>query len=462
MLSNELSNKQIVEKYKTAFEENEKDFLDTFFQFLKYESVSADPAFTEQVLSCCDFVKGYLEDMGLEVEVWRASKGHPCLFAEHRAGPDKPTILFYHHYDVQPVDPLDLWESAPFEPTVKDGDIFARGTSDNKGQCYYSISALKQFLETGKKENLNVKVLIEGEEEVGSGALFELMEEKKERFKADYCMLVDVGIPSLKMPAVTLGSRGIITFDIECIASNTDLHSGAMGGVAYNPLRALTEVLAKAHHEDGSIAIDGFYDGIEEIDMSNLLQYDLQPVLNEFEIKALHKEKGRTSLESNWTRPTFEINGLHGGYGGAGFKTVIPAKAILKLSCRLAVGQDPEHVSKCVQKFLKTNIKEGMELKIHVHHGGKSFFTSSEGNLAQIAKVAYEEVLGEKAGFMLCGGTLPIAYELAKAVGGETIGFGYALDTDLVHAPNEHFSIERLKYGFLTIGLILETLAKQK
>ena len=462
MISSGLASEEIAKKYKEYFEDNEKKLLDDFFTFLKFESVSADPAYENQVLACCAFVKKKLEEMGLSVEEWNASKGYPCLFAEHIASEDKPTILFYHHYDVQPVDPLELWKSPPFEPEIRDGKIFARGTCDNKGQCFYSISAVKQFLDWGKKENLNIKILIEGEEEVGSGSLFELFDKKKDRFKADYGLLVDVGIPSLDMPAVTVGFRGIVTFDIDCVASNSDLHSGAMGGVAYNPLRALVELLAKAIDEKGEITIPGFYDGIETIDRKDLLEYDLSPTLKEFDIKATHKEEGYSSIESNWTRPTFEINGVHGGYGGAGFKTVIPAKANCKISCRLAPGQDPKKVGECVIKFLNENIKEGMDLKIRFDHGGKGYCTSAKGKLAQITKTAYEEVLQKKAGFIMCGGTLPISYDLAKAIDGETLGMGYALDTDLIHAPNEHFAVDRMKYGFMTIGLILETLAKQK
>lgn len=452
----------VSKKYQEYFEKHEKKILEDYFSLLKFKSISADPAHKKDIEECSQWVFSFLKEAGCHVEVWKTPV-NPVIFAKHQAkNPNRPTILIYHHYDVQPVDPLELWNSPPFEPTIVGNDVYARGASDNKGQCLYGIYAVKAFLEIGKKEDLNIKVIIEGEEEVGSSGLFHVLEERKSSLKADYVAIIDAGIPSLEEPAVTLGFRGIVTFDVECSGSNVDLHSGQLGGIAYNPLRGLVEVLAKVWDKEGRVTIDNFYDDIIEQNAKELMQIDLKPLIEKFELKALHKEKGYTSLESNWARPTFEINGLSGGYAGPGFKTVIPAKACCKISCRLVPGQDPVKVGECVKQFLQKNIAKGFDIKVELHHGGEAYRASSKGPFAGKIKEAYEDVTGIETGFVLAGGTLPIATKFAEVCGGETIGIGYGFDDDYIHAPNEHFGIDRLKYGFMTIGSLLELLAGMK
>lgn len=453
---------RISKKYQEYFEKHEKKILEDFFSFLKFQTISADPAHKKDIESCSQWLASFLKEAGCSVEVWKTPI-NPVVFASHQAtSANRPTILIYHHYDVQPVDPLELWKTPPFEPTVIGKDIYARGVSDNKGQCWYGINAVKAFLEIGKKEDLNIKVIIEGEEEVGSEGLFHVLKEKKKFLKADYVAIIDAGVPSLKEPAVTLGFRGIITMDVECSGSNVDLHSGQLGGIAYNPLRGLVEVLAKVWDKDGKVTIDHFYDGITKQDSKELMELDVKPLIDSFELKALHHEKGFTSLESNWIRPTFEINGLSGGYSGPGFKTVIPSKACCKISCRLVPGQDPIKVGEYVKHFLQKNIAKGFDLKVELHHGGEAYRTSARGPFASKIKQAYEDVIGVEAGFILAGGTLPIATKFAEMTGGETIGMGYGFDDDYIHAPNEHFGIDRLKYGFMTVGSLLELLAGEK
>lgn len=445
-------------KYQEYFEKHQKNILESFFTFLKFPSISADPAHKKDIMACANWVGAFLKSVGFEVEMW-PTPVNPVVFGMHKAEKKgSPTLLVYCHYDVQPIDPLELWKTPPFEPTIVGGEIVARGACDNKGQCWYALCALAAFLEIGKKENLNIKILIDGEEEVGSEGLFHVLEHQGDRLKADYAAIVDLGIPSLKQPAVTLGCRGIVTFDVECICSNVDLHSGQLGGIALNPLRALVDVLAKVWDKDGHIQIERFYEGIEPFDKSQLIDVDVQDLIDKFELKGLHHEKGYSSIESNWLRPTFEINGLSGGYAGPGFKTVIPSKASCKISCRLVSGQNADHVAKCVESFLKKNIAKGVELRVELHHGASAYVTSSKAPFSKKIKEAYEDVLGLETGFILAGGSLPICAKIAEVSGAETVGMGYGLDDDYIHAPNEHFGLDRLKYGFMTVGSLLELL----
>jgi acetylornithine deacetylase/succinyl-diaminopimelate desuccinylase-like protein len=445
-------------KYQDYFEKHQDDILSRFFTFLRFPSISADPWHKADINACANWVAAFLKNVGFEVELW-PTPINPVVFAMHQAQKkDRPTLLVYCHYDVQPVDPLELWKTPPFEPTIREGEVFARGACDNKGQCWYALSALAAFLKIGKKENINIKILIDGEEEIGSEGLFHVLNHRGDRLKADYAAIVDLGIPSLNKPAVTLGCRGIVTFDVECVGSNVDLHSGQLGGIALNPLRALVDVLAKVWDKDGHIQIEGFYEGIEPFDKSQLMEVDVQDLIDKFQLKGLHHEKGYSLIESNWLRPTFEINGLSGGYAGPGFKTVIPSKASCKISCRLVSLQNADHIAKCVEDFLKKNIAKGVELKVELHHGASAYVTSSQAPFVKKIKEAYEDVLGLETGFILAGGSLPICAKIAEVSGAETVGMGYGLDDDYIHAPNEHFGLDRFKYGFMTVGSLLELL----
>lgn len=258
-------------KYNDFLEKHHKKIIEDFYTFLKFPSISADPKHKQDIQNCAKWLAGMYQKAGFEAQVWE-TKVHPVIFAEHKASSSRrPTILFYHHYDVQPVDPLELWNHPPFDPIQKGSEIFARGAADNKGQCYYTLVALQAFMELGKKEDINIKVLVDGEEEVGSEGLFQILEEKEKLLKSDYSLIVDLGVPSLDLPAVTIGFRGIITFDIECICSNTDLHSGQFGGISYNPLKGLTQVLSKIWDEDGHVQIPHFYDSLLEVDEKSSL-----------------------------------------------------------------------------------------------------------------------------------------------------------------------------------------------
>jgi acetylornithine deacetylase/succinyl-diaminopimelate desuccinylase-like protein len=344
-------------KFDQWFEKNEKQILQDFLQFLKFPSISTDPAYKDNCLQTAEWLRCYLQKIGMTAVLWE-NPGLPVVFAEYcKAGPSRPTILLYQHYDVQPVDPLDLWQSAPFEPAIKEGKIYARGASDNKGQCFLTITALKGLLQVANDLQINLKLFIEGEEESGGKGTQYVIEKKKEALKADYLFAIDFDLPEKGVPGLTLGFRGLVAFNIECTNAAVDLHSVAHGGIALNPNRILAEILSKLWDEDGRIAIPHFYDEVkvwkkeelEKIDLS----FDEQTYRKEFGVGAFSKQKGISHREANWIYPTVEINGMWGGYTGAGFKTVIPAKAFAKISCRLVPEQDPKKIEQLVRDFFR-------------------------------------------------------------------------------------------------------------
>jgi acetylornithine deacetylase/succinyl-diaminopimelate desuccinylase-like protein len=452
-------------KFTHWYGHHQEQIFRDFFTFLSFPTIGTDPVYSREMRQTAEWLVVYLRKIGLEVALWETS-GHPIVFASYlHAGPNRPTVLIYHHYDVQPVDPLPLWHSDPFKPVLKDNHIYARGASDNKGQCFYSIQAIAAFLQLTQEISVNIKLFIEGEEESGGAGTFRHIPQKKEELKADYLLVVDGDIPGPDIPAISLGVRGITTMQAECINSSTDLHSGIHGGMAFNPNRALTLLLSKLWDDSGKVAIPGFYDQVrplskEEISHLNL-DFDENAYKKAFGIKALAGEKGYSLLESNWMRPTLEINGLSGGYTGTGFKTVIPAKAIAKISCRLVPDQDPSSMSQLVSDFLRASLTQGMELFIELYAGAAAYRTPFPSLLADSAAKVYTEVFGRPCHYLLHGGSVPIVAELAKVSGAEAIIIGTALAQDNIHAPNEHFGLDRFKRGFLVIGGILGTLSTQ-
>ncbi len=447
--------------FEAQFEKDKDKILTDYFTFLKFPTVATDPAHHKDVLACADWLTNYLKEIGLEVEQWETANA-PVLFAHDlKAGPEKPTLLLYCHYDVQPVDPLNEWITPPFEPTIRDDAVYARGASDNKGQCFYTITALKYLLKELKQLPVNLKFVIEGEEESGSSGLSKILQDKKEALKADYLLIVDSGMDSLEEPAITLGARGIICLEMTLQESKIDLHSGMAGGLAYNPNRALAELLAKLHDADGKVAIDGFYDEVTEI--SDL---EKKEISFNFDPEHFHKmfgfypngmEKGFSPTEAGWIRPTLEINGMRGGYTGPGFKTVIPAKASAKISCRLVPNQDPKKIAALVTDFLIKNTPKGMDLHVENLAGsGRGFRTDPQSKLANLLCQSYSDVFKKPCKKILIGGSVPISAELCEASEASLLLIGVALPGDHIHAPNEHFQLEGFKKGFLTICRTIE------
>ncbi len=452
---------------KKWYEEHKEEIQNDFCTFLRHQSVGADPSFNNEMKDTVQWLTGYLEKIGVNTEVWE-TPGHPVIYGEVlNAGPSRPTVMVYGHYDVQPVDPLHLWITPPFEPTVRDNHVYARGAMDNKGQCFYSITAVRAFLALSKKLNVNIKFFIEGEEECGSTntpAVF--CEKYAEKLKADHLMIVDAGMQGKDQPGVTLGLRGLISMSIRCRNASQDLHSGVHGGIVYNPLRALIQALGKMWNDKGSVAIPGFYDGIKNFTEEELKSIDMRfdPKRHEedFGIKVFHKEEGYSQIESNWLRPSLEVNGINGGYAGEGFKTVMPAVVDAKVSCRLVQGQDPDRIRYLIENFLRSELPEGMLLEIDHDRGGESVYCSADRPINQIAKKAYEEVFENPCNFILCGATVPIVTELQKATQADVAILGVGLDDDNIHAPNERFGLDRFEKGFLTMGRIFSLLGQEE
>ncbi len=439
----------------------DENCLQKFITFLKIPSISADPDYKEAIHNCADWVAEELRHMGFSVDIWQTS-GAPVVFASwDKAGKDRPTLLLYCHYDVQPVDPLELWDSPPFEPVIKNGNIYARGAQDNKGQCFYTLEAVRQLLKETGKLPINIKFCIEGEEECGSAGLLGELKKRPEQLQADYLAIVDLGMKDANTPAVTLGCRGIVAFELIAEGPKMDLHSGSHGGLVKNPIQALVQVLSELHDEQGKVAIPGFYDQVKSFSQEELaaiaLDFNEQQYEHDFGATPSGGELGYKPLERVWLRPTLELNGITGGYTGIGFKTVIPAKASAKFSCRLAANQDPEHIVKLVTTHLQALKIPGITFTVERLEGGGSAVNASPGSpIVQAFKKAYSEVFGVEAACVLEGGSIPVTAALKQASGAELVMVGLGLATDQIHSPNEHFALSRLEKGIKSMKRAFE------
>lgn len=452
--------------FEDWYENHQERVLRDFFTFLRFPSISTNRKYEQDVRRTASWLSEYMKKMGLEVDLWETSN-FPIVFGSYlKAGPARPTLLIYHHYDVQPTDPLDLWDNDPFEPIIKKNSVYARGSSDNKGQCFYSLTALKAYLELSSQIDINIKIVIEGEEESGSKGIKGILNAKKEELKADYLIIGDAGISNIESPAVTLGMRGISSLEIECKNSFIDLHSGIHGGIALNPNRVLATLIANMWEPSGKVAIPHFYDHVQfpikkwadSLDMT----FDQDLYTKEFGVHAFSNEKGYSLQESNWLRPSLEVNGMWGGYIEAGFKTVIPSKASVKISCRLVPNQDPQKIIQNIVEYFKKNAPPGMEISVKIGEGCKAFCCFPDSVIAKIAVLAYEEVFKKPCKYISFGATIPIIPDLVAASSAEAILIGVALGTDNIHAPNEHFSMDCFKLGFLVMISIFTQLSQRK
>jgi acetylornithine deacetylase/succinyl-diaminopimelate desuccinylase-like protein len=449
--------------FKELINKHREEWLEDYYTLLRFPSISADPQYKEGMQACANWIIDFLKGMNFTVELLETT-GHPVIFAHYEADIQKPTLLIYNHYDVQPADPLNEWVTDPFEPTLKNGEVYARGAQDNKGQCFYVLQALKFYLMQNEKLPLNIKLCIEGEEEIGSPGLSTLLEKEKEKFKADYVAIVDLDLREPQVPAITLGTRGIITMDVEIQGSRTDLHSGSHGGIALNPIHVLIQMLASLRDSQGKITLPGFYDQVQEMPVeersSVSFQFDVAEYQKMTGAYPFGGEKDRSVLERAWVRPTLEINGINGGYTGKGFKTVIPAKASAKISCRLVPRQVPEQMGELIKKHLKEVAPQGVQVNVHVHPGqGKAVRVNLNSKIVKCVSTAFQEIFEVPCEFIFTGASIPIIPELTAASGGEVILMGLGLTTDQIHAPNEHFGVDRLEKGMLVILRTLDLLA---
>ncbi len=448
--------------YDNWFNGMKEKIMEDYFTYLKFPSISAYKENGDNLKRCAHWLEKYLKEIGFQVQKW-GDDNFPLIFGEKLYGDDVPTLLFYCHYDVQPAEPFELWYSDPFDPEIRNGRVYARGAEDNKGQSFYTLCAIKSFFEKNIDAKINIKVLIDAEEEMGSETLTKIIPIKEGELRADCLLVVDVGMGSLDNPSISIGARGIMTMEVNCKVMDVDAHSGELGGIAYSPIRAITEVLGKIIDDKGRIVIPEFYRDISPIfdeDKKALdLFFDKKESEKTIGLTAFHSEDGYTTAETNLLRPTFEINGICGGYTGIGFKTIIPKEASAKISCRLVPKQDFQHIYSIVCKYFNDHLPPGVVVEFKFHGGGAASFSSPNFKCVNIIKKVYTDIFG-KCRLSLTGGSIPIVCDLSKCCNGEFVMLGTALEMDSIHAPNENFGLDQFKYGFLIIANALELFMK--
>ncbi|GAB3502871.1 dipeptidase [Spirosoma knui] len=439
----------------TYLESNKQRFLDELLDLLRIPSVSADSKFKDDVRRAAEFVKDKLAAAGLDKAQLFETPGHPVVYAEKIVDPAKPTVLVYGHYDVQPADPYELWNSPPFEPTIRDERIYARGACDDKGQFYMHIKAIEAMVATDGLP-CNVKVMIEGEEEVGSDHLGTFVAEHRDMLKADVILVSDTSIISNETPSLETGLRGLSYVEVEVTGPNRDLHSGVYGGGVANPINALCEMIASLHDETGKITIPGFYDNVVELSEGERAElakapFDLDEYKRELGINDVKGEAGYSTNERTSIRPTLDVNGIWGGYTGEGAKTVLPSKASAKISMRLVPNQTPDEITELFTRHFTSIAPASVTVKVTPHHGGMPYVTPVDSVEFEAASKAFEEAWGKKPIPTRGGGSIPIMALFEKELGLKSILMGFGLDTDALHSPNESYGLFNFYKGIETI-----------
>jgi acetylornithine deacetylase/succinyl-diaminopimelate desuccinylase-like protein len=451
-------------KVQTYINANRERFLAELFDFLKLPSVSAASEHRDDVRRTASWLEERMRSAGLEVSM-HETPGHPVVLGEWRnAGPDAPTVLIYGHYDVQPPEPLDLWTTPPFEPVVRDGRIYARGSVDDKGQLYLHVKAIEAHLQANGTLPVNVILLAEGEEEIGSANLMPFVTEHKERLKCDAIVISDTTMAAPGLPTIGASLRGLAYFEIHVQGSKGDLHSGSYGGAVLNPATALAHIIASFHDENWHIAIDGFYDDVDPApefrESFKRVPVADQSFLDDTGSPSLVGEKGYTTLERVWIRPTCEVNGLLSGYTGEGSKTVLPAKAMAKVSFRLVPDQKPARIKDLLEKHVAKVMPAGVTASVVEMHGGNPWRAKIEGPLYEAAARALERAYGQKTVYAGEGGSIPIVYEFEKVLGAPVLLMGFGLPGENAHAPDEWMSVENFEKGLDASANLLSEIAR--
>jgi acetylornithine deacetylase/succinyl-diaminopimelate desuccinylase-like protein len=448
---------------KSYVQENKDRFIKELVELLKIPSVSADSAYSQDVINTANTLHDNLKKAGCNFVEICETPGYPILYGEHIIDKSLPTVLFYGHYDVQPADPIELWTSPPFEPVIKtteihpEGAIFARGACDDKGQMYMHIKAFEYMI---AKNCLpcNVKFMIEGEEEIGSKSLSWFVERNQEKLKCDVILISDTGMISNKQPSITTGLRGLSYVEVEVTGPNRDLHSGLYGGAVANPINILSKMIASLHDENNHITIPGFYDKVEELSLEERAEMAKAPfILDKYKealnIDDVYGEAGYVTNERNAIRPTLDVNGIWGGYTGEGAKTVIASKAFAKISMRLVPNQDWIEITELFKKHFESIAPKSVKVVVKPHHGGQGYVTPIDNIGYKAANKAYTETFGVPAIPVRSGGSIPIVALFEKELKSKTILMGFGLDSDAIHSPNEHFGIFNFMKGIETIPL---------
>ncbi len=447
--------------------QNQKRFLAEYCEYLRFPSISAQPKHTKDLLACAKWLAAHCQKIGLDAKI-HSTKGHPIVTAKTptvKSKTRRPHFMVYGHYDVQPPEPFNLWSSPPFEPRIVGRNIFARGSTDNKGQNFAHLKAVEAYLQTGTPLPCELTFVLEGEEEVGSASLSSFLKTNRRALNCEAVVISDTGMPSPKHPALGYSLRGIIAFEITLHGPARDLHSGGFGGAVDNPAMALSQLLAQLRDKNGRITIPGFYDGVVPLSAYERKQYarlpgtdaELQKMIG---VKQLFGERGFTASEQRSARPTFEINGLTSGYQGEGSKTIIPAWASAKITCRLVPNQKPEHVRKAVLAHLKKICPPTVRLEITAGHGAEAYLVSPTGHAAQASLRALKKAFGHEPILMREGGSIPIVNQFKKILGADSLLLGLGLPDDSAHSPNEKFSLDCFEKGQLMSAYLWQELAR--
>jgi acetylornithine deacetylase/succinyl-diaminopimelate desuccinylase-like protein len=440
---------------KDYIQSHQQRFLDELFDLLRIPSVSADSRQKGEVRKAAEYVVNKLKEAGADSVELCETAGHPIVYGEKIISASLPTVLVYGHYDVQPPDPLNLWTSPPFEPVVKDGKIYARGSCDDKGQFYMHIKAFEAMMKLNTLR-CNVKFMIEGEEEVGSDNLGTFVKENKEKLKADVILISDTSLISLDTPSITVGLRGLSYMEVEVTGPNRDLHSGVYGGAVANPANVLSKMIASLHDENGRVTIPGFYDKVAELTSAerealNKAPFNLDDYKKELDIDDVQGEKGFTTLERTGIRPTLDVNGIWGGYTGEGAKTVLPSKAYAKISMRLVPNQNNNEITELFTKHFESIAPKSVKVKVTALHGGEPAVTPTDSKAFKAASQAFQQVWGKTPIPTRDGGSIPIVSLFKKELGLDTVLMGFGLDSDAIHSPNEHYGVRNFLIGIETI-----------
>ena len=444
---------------------NNHRYIEELKDFLRIPSISTTASHKNDMLKGAKFVAAKLKDAGMKKVSIIKTKKHPLIYAEWLEAKGKPTVLIYGHYDVQPVDPLNLWDSPPFEPVIKNGKIYARGATDDKGQMYMHIKSVEAYMKTVGKLPLNVKFIIEGEEEVGSQSLEEFIRKNAKQLKCDTVLISDTALFAPGTPTLTYGLRGLAYVEIEVQGPKKDLHSGVYGGAVDNPVNVLAEMISKLKDKNGKIKIPGFYDDVlkltkKERDNFKKLPFSEKKFANEIGVKKLTGEKGFSTLERLWARPTLDCNGIIGGFTEKGAKTVLPAKASAKISMRLVPNQDPKKIAKLFTQYIKSITPDTVKLKVTDLHGGYPVIIPLDDKATIAGAKAMSKAFGKETVFMREGGSIPIVTTFAKKLKAAPVMMGLGLNTENLHSPNEHFNLKHFHLGILSSAYFFEEYSK--
>ncbi len=457
-----------MEKIIKYIDSNKERYLEELKDFLRIPSISNEESHKDDVRKASLWLENHLNTIGLDNVKIFETEGHPIVYADClKAGKDKPTVLVYGHYDVQPVDPLELWTNPPFEPTVKGTKIYARGSADDKGQIFIHIKSIEAHLKNNGKMPVNLKVIFEGEEEIGSVNLHKFLESQKALLKADYVVISDTSMYKDNMPSICYGLRGLCFMQIDVVGPNRDLHSGSFGGGVQNPINALADIINKLKDEKGHILIDNFYDDAvalsqKERDEFKRLPFNEDDYKKDLEVDELFGEEGYTTIERVSARPTLDCNGIWGGYQGQGAKTVLPSSAGAKVSMRLVPNQDPDKVAKLFEKFIHKIAPKSVKVNVTYLHGGKPSVTAIDTPAIKAAVKALKDAFNVEPVFFKEGGSIPIVNSFNEILGADAILLGFGLPDDNIHSPNEKFDLNNFYKGISTVAYYYDELSKIK